>query len=214
MEKRIVYQVNVPNAGRDMKDKLTAYTYMPEMYEISERNARRYAEKCGADYYKVEVLDDWAPGAGKHLDFQKLKFLDFDRYDRVLYLDSDFIIKNNAPDLFKICGELPAASVEHSRATPLQAADLGIPAEKYFNAGIMYLTRDTIEKIRPRVEEYLTMRQWPWECQGMLNKMFFDLDIKYLNLPSEDWNPIPRCFGRYADHYAGAKKRNWGTVSY
>jgi lipopolysaccharide biosynthesis glycosyltransferase len=214
MTKRIVYQINVPNAGRNMNDKLTAYTYMPDMYEISERNARRYAEKYGADYYKVETLADWKPGKGKHLDFQKLKFLDFDQYDQILYLDSDFIMKNNAPDLFNICGKLSAASVEHSRATPDQAAILGIPAEKYFNAGIIYFTRDTIEKLRPHIEEYINKQEWPWECQGMLNKMFFDLDIKYLNLPSEDWNPIPRCFGRYADHYAGAKKRNWGKTSY
>jgi lipopolysaccharide biosynthesis glycosyltransferase len=212
--KRLVYQINVPNAVRKIEDKLTAYTYMPKMYEISERNARQYAEKCEADYYKIETLRDWKPGEGKHLDYQKFKVLDFDEYDQILYLDSDLIIKNNAPDLFKICNNMPAASTEHSRIAPELAKELGMPSERYFNAGLIYFTRDTIEKLRPHVVEYLNKQSWSWEGQGMINKLFFDLNIKYLNLPAEDWNPIPRCFGKYADHYAGAKKRNWGTVSY
>jgi len=211
--KKLVYQINVPNAGRK-DDKLTAYTYILEMYEVSEKNARKYASKCGADYYKIEKLDDWLPGKGKHLDFQKLKFLDFNEYDQILYLDSDLIIKDHAPSLFDMCNNIPAASTEYSKIAPQLAEELGMPPDQYFNAGLIYFNRETIEILRPHIEEYLNKQKWAWEGQGLLNKLFFDFNIKYLNLPSADWNPIPRCFGRYADHYAGAKKRNWGKVPY
>jgi lipopolysaccharide biosynthesis glycosyltransferase len=187
---------------------------MAEMYEVSERNARKYAKKCNADYYKVTTLNDWAPGEGKHLDFQKLKFLDFNNYDQILYLDSDYIIKHNAPNLFEICINSLGISIEHARATPDLAKELNMPENRYFNAGMFFISRPIIEQVRPYVLDYLNKQEWNWECQGLLNKLFYDLNVEFIDLKSNDWNPIPRCFGTYADHYAGAKKRNWGKVSY
>ena len=42
----------------------------------------------------------------------------------------------------------------------------------------------------------------------------YDKDITFKPLKPHEWNPVSRTFGAYADHYAGMKKRKWGTVSY
>jgi lipopolysaccharide biosynthesis glycosyltransferase len=211
MKSKIVFQINVPGYGRS--DKLTAFTYIQEMYEISERNAKRYAEKCGADYYKVEVADDFKLAAHKHLDYQKLKAYDFIDYDQIVYFDSDYIIKDNAPNLFEICGDKFSVCRDPGKAVLALANDLKIPIERYFNAGFMYLTKEVLNKSKDSLVKYLA-NDYSYEGQGMLNKMFFDLDINFNPLPASDWNPVNRCFGTYADHYAGAKKRNWGKVKY
>lgn len=212
MSKKLVFQINVPNYGNTHKP--TAYMFIEDMYIISERNARRYAERCGADYYKVTEKNDFKPAENKHLDYQKLKAYDFIDYDQIVYFDSDYIIKDNAPDLFELCGDKFSACRDPGRATPELARELGIPVERYFNAGFMYLTKKILDKSRSKLLDYLSVNDFPYQGQGMLNKMFYDLDIDFDPLSAQDWNPVNRCFGTYADHYAGAKKRNWGKVSY
>lgn len=212
MTRKLVFQINVPGYGRT--DKLTAYTFIQDMYVISERNARKYADRCGADYYKVSVADDFKPAASKHLDYQKLKAYDFLDYDQIVYFDSDYIVKDNAPNLFELCGNKFSACRDPGRATPDLAKELGIPVDRYFNAGFMYLTKEILDRSRNKLTEYLSVEDYPYQGQGILNKMFYDLGIDFNPLPAQDWNPVNRCFGTYADHYAGAKKRNWGKVSY
>lgn len=209
--RKIIFQINVPN--HIITDKPTAYTFNQDMYSISERNARRYAKKCGADYYKVSIADDFQPAKGKHLDYQKLKAYDFFDYDIVLYFDSDYIIKDNAPNLFDICLNNFSAVTDPGKSVPKLAERLGIPRDRYFNAGFMYLTKEILDLTRPFLPKYLE-KDYEFDGQGLLNKMFFDLNINYIPLDSKDWNPVGKTFGNYADHYAGMKKKKWGQISY
>jgi lipopolysaccharide biosynthesis glycosyltransferase len=208
--KKIILQLNIPT---DSVGKLTAFSYISKMYEISEKNARRYAEKCQADYYKVSSIDDFKPAVGKHLSYQKLKIYDFIEYDRIIYFDSDYIIKETAPNLFDMCSDNFSACLDPGKAVPRLAEEIQIPADQYFNSGFMYFTKDVLDRTREKVSEYL-LRDWSYHDQGLFNKMFFDQGINFKKLPSSDWNPVTRTFGTYADHYAGAKKRNWGSVEY
>lgn len=209
--KRLVFQINVPNHVQTVK--LKAYTYMQDMYVISERNARAYAKKYGADYYLLNKADDYKPAAGKHLDFQKLKMFDFTEYDQILYMDSDFIIKDNAPDIFEICGKKFAAVTDYGKAVPGLAAELNMPPEAYFNAGFMCVPQKVLNRTREFVPEYLK-HEYRFDGQGLLNKLFYDRNVKRLELKGSEWNPVKMTFGLYADHYAGQKKRKWGTVNY
>jgi hypothetical protein len=211
MTKKLVFQINVPN--HIVTSKPTAYTFVSEMYQISERNARRYADRCGADYYMVSNPDDFKLAAGKHLDYQKLKAYDFKEYDQIVYFDSDYIIKESAPDLFLLCGNNFSACVDAGKSAPKLAEDLGIPANRYFNAGFMYLTKDVLDLTRSYITEYLKY-EYPFDGQGLLNKLFYDKNISINFLPAHHWNPVGKTFGDYADHYAGKKKQRWGTVKY
>lgn len=211
MTKKLVFQINVPNHIRTSKP--TAYTFISEMYKISERNARNYAKRCGADYYMVKTADDYKPAAGKHLDYQKLKAYDFTDYDQMVYFDSDYIIKDTAPDLFLMCGNNFSAVTDPGKSAPALAVELGIPPDRYFNAGFMYLPSKILNATRNLLPEYLK-NDYPFDGQGLLNKLFYDQNIDYTKLPAHQWNPVRKTFGDYADHYAGAKKKRWGKVAY
>jgi lipopolysaccharide biosynthesis glycosyltransferase len=212
MTKKIIYQINIPNALEIKKP--AAYKYISEMYEISERNARCYAERCQADYYKVCEIGDWKPGKNKHIDYQKLKMIDFEDYDQIVYFDSDYIIKQNAPNIFEMCGNNFSACVDSSPISHNLATELSMPIDRYFNAGFMYLTKEVVSKIKPFAVDYIDLQDWSYHGQGMLNKLMFDLGIQFNSLSPAEWNPVGQCFGKYADHYAGHLKRNWGTISY
>jgi len=211
MPKRIIFQINIPNYVQT--DRLTTYSFHQEMYAISERNARRYANRCGADYYMVTDPNDYKPAAGKHIDYQKLKFYDFENYDQIIYFDSDYIIKDNAPNLFEMCGDQFYAVTDPGKSVEGLAAILGVPREYYFNAGFMYLPKYVIEKTKKSVGKYLE-HEYDFQGQGLLNKLFNDHNLRYVGLDTREWNPVKKTFGAYADHYAGAKKNKWGMVSY
>jgi lipopolysaccharide biosynthesis glycosyltransferase len=211
MTKNLVFQVNVPAYSTHKKFK--AYTYIEQMYETSERNARNYAKKYNADYIKIDDPHAWAHASGKHVTYQKLKVYDFENHERFLYIDSDYIIKDNAPNLFELCGDKFHAVTDPGAMVNKIAANLGIPRERYFNAGFFYITKEVLNKSRETVIEYIK-RDWDYEDQGLWNRMFFDLGINYYNLSAEEWNQTETTFGVYGDHYAGAGKSRWGTVSY
>lgn len=208
---RLVYQINVPNYNQQTKP--SSYTYNADMYQISERNARRYAEKCQADYYLITKATDYQLAAGKHLDFQKLKAYEFDKYDQIIYMDCDLIIKNNAPDLFELCQDNFSVCSDNGKGIKELSDELGIPEDYYFNAGLMYLTRDVLDQTRPKLEEYLK-EDYTLDGQGLLNKLFYDSAIYPNRLDPNDWNPVRSTFGRYVDHYTGNKKKRWGEVDY
>jgi lipopolysaccharide biosynthesis glycosyltransferase len=211
MTKKLIFQINVSN--HIQTSKITAYTFMKDMYEISERNARRYAERCGADYYKLTDANDFNLTAGKHLDYQKLKAYDFVDYDRIIYFDSDYIIKDNAPNLFDLCGDKFSAVMDPGKSVIELSARLGIPRERYFNAGFMYLTKTVLDNTREFLPAYLE-KEYEFQGQGILNRLFYDKGIDFNRLDSNEWNPVKKTFGTYADHYAGAKKNKWGQVKY
>lgn len=211
MTKKLIFQINVPNYNGRVK--LTAYTFVKDMYEISQRNAKRYADKTGADYYVLTDPKDFKPAENKHLDYQKLKMYDFLDYDNIVYLDSDYIIKDNAPNLFELCGDNFAASIDSGKGVDELAQELNMPRNRYFNAGFMYLNKTTLLNTKDFISEYLKT-DYRFDGQGLLNKMFYDRGISFLELPSADWNPVDKTFGTYADHYAGTRKKLWGKVCY
>jgi len=211
MTKKIVFQINIPNYIQT--DKLTTYSFHQEMYAVSERNAKSYAKKCGADYYMVTDLNDFKPAAGKHIDYQKLKFYDFEEYDQIIYFDSDYIIKDNAPDLFEMCKDTFHAVTDPGKTVDELATNLGIPRDRYFNAGFMFIPQKVIKMTKSIVEDYLKV-EYEYQGQGLLNKLFYHANVEYTPLDGRDWNPVKKTFGTYADHYAGSKKKKWNNIGY
>jgi len=211
MIRKLILQVNVPYFSKNKK--LRAYTYIEDMYNLSEKQARKYAAKCNADYYKVVDPDDWKPAAGKHVTYQKMKVYDLTDYDLIVYLDSDYIIKDNAPNLFELCGNNFSAVTDPGSIVNKLANKLGVPRERYFNAGFFYITKPILDLSRSTALEYIK-KDWDYEDQGLWNRMFYDLGIEYHPLKAEEWNPTEETFGLYADHYAGSFKSRWDSNRY
>ena len=189
------------------------YEYNESMYDVSNRYAKNYAKKYSADYYMLTKADEFTKAAGKHLDYQKLKIYDFLDYDVVLYLDSDYIIKDNAPNLFELCGNNFSAVLDQGSAVIEKAKELGMTHDRYFNAGMMYIPKWVLEITKDSIEDYL-QKEYTLQGQGLLNKLFYDFNIPINQLNFMEWNPVKRTFGVYADHYSGNKKSRWGSVKY
>lgn len=208
--KKLILQVSVPSENINQK-KLDIFSYIQDMYETSNRMAKKYAKKVDADYYIVTKNDDWGLGKNKHPAYQKLKFYDFIEYDAVCYIDSDYIIKDNAPNVFKLFKDNFCA-VKQNESGKRYRKELGIP-EKYFpNTGFMYYPKHFIENTKPYIYEYIK-EDYPLHDQGLLGKLLYDLKISFTELNAKDWNS-DTVFGTYGDHYGGRAKSLWGTVKY
>lgn len=210
--KKLVFQINVPSTTN--LEKLKAYSYYQEMYEVSIKNAKKYAKKYNADYYMITKRDDFLPAKDKHLDFQKLKMYDFKKYDQILYLDCDYIIKDNAPNIFEICGDSVGVCLDAGKSVYKLADNLGIPQDKYFNAGFMHIPKSVLKNTKEILINHYLKYEYQFDGQGLLNKMFFDLGIKIKYLNPGDWNNTAKSFGKYGDHYAGRKKTRWNPNLY
>ncbi len=117
------------------------------MARITHPTLRAYAEKLGADWI---VWDDHAGHAMPHykkLDLGKL----LDVYDRVLYLDNDILIREDAPDIFALVPQDALGVLEESRyvdrtleVVPFMVSLNFNPANwdrRYYNTGVMVLSK-------------------------------------------------------------------------
>jgi lipopolysaccharide biosynthesis glycosyltransferase len=182
------------------------------MYQCSERKARQYAERCNADYYVVKDPSDWKPGTGKHVAYQKFKLYDFSNYDKILYIDADYIIKDNAPNIFDLYDNF--AAVVDPGDTKKLSQKINIPQNRYFNSGFLFFTKDVLDKTRPLILSANLDTKWSLKDQCLWNKIMYDAGIDYVKLNPLEWNPVDTTFGTYGDHYSGENKNKWGQVIY
>jgi lipopolysaccharide biosynthesis glycosyltransferase len=214
MLKKLVIQlaVKLDNPIKKKSGKIATFSYLEEMYTTSEEHARKYAKKCNADYYVITDPNDWIPGTGAHVAFQKFKVYDFLNYDRILYIDSDYIIKDTAPNIFDIVDNF-AAIVDPGKTEHL-AKNIGIPATRYFNSGFLHFTKEILEKSKDEILKINLRNKWQLKDQAVWNKVMYDLNIDFIKLDSDSWNPSTKTFGLYGDHYSGTNKNKWGSVKY
>lgn len=204
--KKLVYQLDIPNGSPNSTG---VFQYHKEMYEESHAQAKKYADRCGADYYLITDPNDWKPGIGKHVAYQKLKVYDFAEYDRIVYFDSDYIIKDNAPNLFDMLQNKFSAVTDVGFKAYKHAKRINIPAERYFNSGFVYFTKEVIDKSREAILNHYINFDYRLKDQCLWSKAFYELNLPYNPLNSNEWNPADVGFGVYCDHYSGNNKNKY-----
>jgi lipopolysaccharide biosynthesis glycosyltransferase len=217
MNKKLVLQVYIQDQSKKdaALEDLDMFSFIKEMYDTSQHFAKKYAERVGADYYCVSSLDEWEPVSGLMPTYQRLKIYDLPEYDQIFYLDSDCIIKDDAPDIFEQLGPVSAACSEIE--TPyalLQAAKLNIDPEAWINAGVLYLNKNDILLTKDLVLKYLKDPPNSRFDQDVLSKAFFDSGVKFKYLDPNLWNPHHDFFGKYVDHYCAQGKKLWDISKY
>lgn len=123
--------------------------------EITAPNQSAYARQLGASYFHVEP----EPGLGPYWVKTRIAGLLAGQFDEVLWLDSDIIVRPDAPDLFRVAGGRFAAYAESDDACRFEVvqefaermAGLGIAKSNeeawehwdglYFNMGLMVVPR-------------------------------------------------------------------------
>lgn len=129
-----------------------------KLAEVTHPLMRNYAQKIGADF---QIVDNFDPSRHEHLMYCKLDFVDFlQTYDRVLYVDSDVIIRSNAPNIFEdvpyeYLGMFDEARPcmngcfpryvkvynEYARSRGAEEFNIDLWDGRYFNAGVMVFSK-------------------------------------------------------------------------
>ena len=146
--------------------------FFEQLGTVTHPTLAAYAQKIGADFV---VWRDFAGHALPH--YKKLDLGELlARYDRVLYVDTDVVIRDDAPDLFELVPADALGILDESpyfdRGPAMRAylASCGFPPEqwdgRYYNTGVMVLSpahrslfvRPAVESDHFKEQSYLNLR--------------------------------------------------------
>lgn len=85
-------------------------------WEYSFQSVSRYCAKYNIDcIQETEIQDAYKPYALNHHYYERYKYVELlEKYDSVLWLDSDVLIRNNAPNIFEIYKNNQGIGIFHS----------------------------------------------------------------------------------------------------
>lgn len=206
--KTLLLQVNVPGK---VKEKQGFLDYAPSIYSISNRNVKEYAKRIGVEYRCIDHCD-YMPEY--HPTWQRFAIMheDYDEWDQIIYMDSDYVTHAMTPDLIEIVKDRKEnffAVVDNVGVTKT-----GDPT--YFNAGFFIIRRPLIEKLKPLYIKYcIEYKKSGMVDQDALNAMRRDhFEDDYGKL-SNNWNgvlAIKRPL--FSTHYCALRKRDFKAEDY
>lgn len=169
----------------------------------------RYAESVGADFH---VISEHKLTADRP-HFEKFQLRDFlDRYDRVLFLDTDIIVNRNAPDIFQFVPPekfgaylVSEHSDRHDSSVVAIQQHLGALdwEREYFNSGVMLVGRqhrEIFDLSHGMFEGFYEQTQLNYNVRK-LSIDVFDIGFRF-NHTTAPRVPEER-FGSYIIYYTG-----------
>jgi len=185
-----------------------------EIAKLTHPTLKKYAEKIGAEFV---VLEDET----NYPHWQKFRLFELlTKYRRIIYLDTDLIIREDCPNLFNIVPDDKLGIFEEGKFSPrggyLQKAMeiYNIPLEKwkdiYYNTGVMVISRYHAQLFNYKLtEEIMKPRNFLGE-QTFLNLRMqiekietFDIPYKFNRMTLMDECTGESRFASYIIHYAG-----------
>lgn len=188
-----------------MKTAIYGFTYGVTIkdnpcYSVCQESKMKYAWKVGADlimrtdFFEKPVIEY------EHFNYKLMpdkyhihKLLDY--YDRVLYLDGDVFIKDNAPNIFIVnendeflymSNEVKANGVEYDDAIEKIKCDEWTKTDghyDFYNAGVILVSKAQRELFNFKKEEYCRFEGYPLICdQPYLNWKIFKYGIPIRDL--------------------------------
>ena len=117
--------------------------FYTKMGKITHPTLKAYADKIGADFIVIDDMGERTLPHYRKLDLGKL----LKTYGRILYVDTDILIREDAPDLFDIVPIGKCGMLDEGRFTDRQAnmenfiTQFGLDPKtwdkKYYNTGVM-----------------------------------------------------------------------------
>ena len=169
---------------------------------ISRASLEAYAHRCDAELVDVKVEESDA-----QFSLAKLGLADhLARYDRVLLVDCDLIVRRNTPDLFRLVPSTHIGAVREDRYVD-RSDWLGLMSDlydvpiavaetsPYFNSGVLLLSRQHYDLLKPRAGT--TIFAHPLFEQTFLNARLRELEFSLYELPKE-FNYIPQYDAKFA----------------
>lgn len=185
------------------------------MAEMTHPSLKAYAKKIGADF---RVIDSRVLPEDVNVMYEKLQIagiMDLGIYDRLLYLDSDILIKPDCPNLFDVVpigtfGAFHEGKVIPKRIQCLEQAEMqwGIDyrhrVSEFFNAGVMVFDREHRRVFDPPMGFYTNFGDNTWMVvQAMRHAILFDIGEKF-NFMCHQPEWANRWTKAWIFHYAGS----------
>ena len=197
----LVFQVQIqPNGGRSEGRK--KFHYVEDLYKLSSKRALTYAEFTEAEYFCLKS-DEWlgkeySPAYHKLYIYELFK----EGYDKIFYLDSDSIIREDCPNIFEY--DVVSAMQDKSN-TPSGLQKQQRDKERfnlredynYFCSGTMLFDRKFYENTKDYWREELEKPQ-PQHDQSLFNILCNNYYGNY-NILSNDWGHWSKK-GKYITH--------------
>lgn len=210
--KNLVLQVMVPKEVPS--NKIGAFSYIKEMYDLSQIAMKRYANRVGADYHCITEMDNSYP----HPAFLRFSvFEKFKEYDQILYVDADLFFHDLTPNIFELSqNHSKSAFMKVDSARPeisksYQQFKKTSQTEIYYNSGLFLYKREFIDKF--------VDSNWREVMEMYKNSRFMDQDaLNYLLRNNHQdicqvsyhWNGVMAINKPLFNvHYVGRAKSNW-----
>ena len=189
-----------------------------ELAALTHPSIRAYAARIGADFVVIDrrAFPERVPQAYEKLQAGRL----LERYDRVLCVDTDVIVRPDAPSLFEVVApddlgvlnEMPFFPTDGRQRIGRVCHEVGMPVpdyawhRRYYQTGVMVLSRRHAPLFLPPRTYF---RDHPWE-QSWLNVLIaargvpvHELPWRYNRVGCMDGRVGERRTDAYIIHYAG-----------
>lgn len=159
--------------------------FFQKLAKLTHPSIKAYAERIGADF----IILNESQKAMSHPDWEKFQIFDLlSKYRRIAYLDTDLIVREDCPDLFKMVPEdhigafneapFTLGRVESLREVMRQYGMQPQITNKYFNMGVFVISENN---------QYLLVRPEKefnsFFAQGYLNALLLRYGAKMFELP-------------------------------
>jgi lipopolysaccharide biosynthesis glycosyltransferase len=174
--------------------------------EVSHPLLKKYAEKTGSDFIVWKDFDGHSLPAYKKLDIYGL----LKEYDRVLFIDTDVIIRNDCPNLFELVPETYFGAFNEFPFTDRHEAMMSMCQDRewlqkkiYFNSGVFVCSASHRSIFRHGIEPNNFYEQTLLNFRlHALAIPFFDIGYKFNRMTCLDIFGVDR-FDSFIMHYAG-----------
>jgi len=207
--KNLIFQVQIPE-DKNLKRKKTHF-FSKELYAKSMISAQEYAKKVGAEYLCIK---DHSFLNNESAAYQRIALFDMDDYDYIFYIDSDAIVQECCPDIFKMGVEEFAAVPDfdpairgHKKRIKQKIHKMRLSDLNPFCSGVMLTTLSWRRSKRDII--YKLVRDTEWADQDVFN--IAQDGTPYTELHS-DWGAWYKD-GKYINHYGGSGRKKDFTIT-
>lgn len=182
--------------------------------ELTHLSLKEYAKKIRADFICIDKrkISETTP------HWEKFQIYDLlDTYDRILYLDTDIIVREDCPNLFEVVSEDKLGMFEEGQFTDrskelmidiCRSYDVKLPKwnGKYYNSGVLVISqKHKFLFKKPRKEVFSFFEQSYLNMMIAQNSVeMCDLHYKFNRMPCMDRFTGEDRRNSYIIHYAGA----------
>ena len=188
---------------------------------LTHPTIKAYAKKIGADFKCIDKIET----AKTTPHWEKFQIFDLlNKYERIIYIDTDIIVREDCPNLFEIVAENRLGMFNEAKFTDrskelmidiCKSYNVKLPEwnGKYFNSGVIILSRQHKYLFKKPEKEVFNFYEQSYINMIITkdNVVMHELDYKFNRMTCMDKFTGEDRHASYLIHYAGYPSLEWIT---